>query len=171
MHHWISRSLSFSISIFLISAQVQAQSSSYLGVQRFSQSPGAEFVSGAEPGTVLMRVNLWGGIHKPGIHHIPVKTDLMSLLSYAGGPKAAALLDEVTIKREVGGSRKLIKVDVQELVQGVSHHHIELAPNDIVVVPEDEPWISNNTLTVVTFVSVIMSTILAASLIDRNQRN
>ena len=121
MKHLIRRIVSLGLSLFLVSGQVYAQSSSYLGIQKFNQSRGAEYVSGNQPGTVLMRVNLWGAVNRPGIHHIPIKTDLMSLVSYAGGPKNDALLDEVTIKREVGNTRKLIKVDVEELIQGVSH--------------------------------------------------
>lgn len=169
MKHLVRRIVSLGLSIFLVSGQVFAQSSSYLGVQKFDQSRGAEYVSGNQPGTVLMRVNLWGAVNRPGIHHIPIKTDLMSLVSYAGGPKNDALLDEVTIKREVGNTRKLIKVDVEELIQGVSHHHVELAPNDIVVIPQDEPLVDKDTLAVVTMISVIMSTILAAAFIDRAQ--
>ena len=30
---------------------------------------GSEFTSGAQTGSVLMRVNLWGAVGKPGIHH------------------------------------------------------------------------------------------------------
>ena len=146
-----------------------AQSSSYLGVQKLNQERGAEFISGNLPGTVMMRVNLWGAVNRPGIHNIPVKTDLMTLISYAGGPKDDALLDEVIIKREIGQTRKLIEVDVDELIQGVSHHHVELAPNDIVVIPNDEPLIDKDTLAVVTMISVIMSTVLAAAFIDRAQ--
>ncbi len=169
MKNQIRRLLSIGISIFLVSAQAFAQSSSYLGIQKFSQARGAEYVSGNQPGTVLMKVNLWGAVNRPGIHHIPVKTDLMSLVSYAGGPKNDALLDDVTIKREIGNTRKLIKVDVEELIQGVSHHHVELAPNDIIVIPQDEPLVDKDTLAVVTMISVIMSTILAAAFIDRAQ--
>lgn len=117
-----------------------------------------------------MRVNLWGAVNRPGIHHIPVKTDLMSLLSYAGGPTSKAMLEEVTIKREVGNTRKLITIDVEELIQGVSHHHVELAPNDVVVIQHNEPLIDKDTLSVVTMISVIMSTILTAAFIDRAQR-
>ncbi len=169
MKNCLRRIFVFSICLLFLRGQVFAQSSSYLGVQKFDQARGAEYVSGSQPGTVLMRVNLWGAVNKPGIHHIPVKTDLMALMSYAGGPAHDAILDEVTIKRESGNTRKLIKVDVEELIHGVSHHNVELAPNDIVVIPKDEPLIDKDTLAVVTMISVIMSTILAAAFIDKAQ--
>ena len=79
MGQFIKKVVSIGLSFFLVSAQAYGQSSSYLGIQKFNQSRGAEYVSGNQPGTVLMRVNLWGAVNRPGIHHIPIKTDLMSL--------------------------------------------------------------------------------------------
>lgn len=167
MHKTLKRTLCSLIASLLFSAQLHAQTRrDYLGLRHDSKQ-GAEFVSGAQPGTVLMKVNLWGAVNRPGIHHVPVRTDLMSLVSYAGGPTGKAILDEVTIKREVNNKRKLIKVDVEELIKGVSHHHVELAPNDIVVIPAQEPLISSDTLAIVGLVSIIMSTVLAAVYIDR----
>ena len=116
-----------------------------------------------------MKVNLWGAVNRPGIHHVPVRTDLMSLVSYAGGPTNLAMLDRVTIKRQVGNSRKLIKVDVEELIKGVSHHQVELAANDIIVIPADEALISQDTIALVTVISLVFTTILAGVYIDRAQ--
>ncbi|MEM7647183.1 MAG: SLBB domain-containing protein [Pseudomonadota bacterium] len=145
-----------------------AQTTGYLGIPKLTKQGGAEYVSGDSPGTVLMRVNLWGAVNRPGIHHVPVKTDLMALVSYAGGPSNKALLDEVTIKRQVGNTRKLIKVDVEELISGVSHHHVELAPNDIVVIPAKKPLIGNDTIVIVSLASVVISAILAITIIEQN---
>jgi len=168
MKNIIKRIIILPLCTLFFTSQVQAQTS-YLGTEKFKSVSGAEYTSGNQPGTVLMKVNLWGAVHRPGIHHIPIKSDLMSLVSYAGGPTRDALLDEVIIKRDIGKTRKLIKVDVEELIKGVSHHHIELAPNDIIVIENDEPLIDQDTLAVVAMISVIMSTILAAAYIDRAQ--
>lgn len=62
---------------------------------------GSEYVSGDHSHPVLMQINLWGGVTKPGIHYVPVDTDLITLLSYAGGPVEGAKLDKVVIKRKV----------------------------------------------------------------------
>ena len=77
----------------------------------------------------------------------------------------------MTIKREVGNTRKLITVDVEELIQGVSHHHVELAPNDIVVVPAAKPLIDKDTVTIITVISIVASTILAGALVVRAQND
>lgn len=157
----------------LISTQASAQygqNAGFLKDINFDKASGSEFISGNTPGTVLMKVNLWGGVNRPGIHHVPVKTDLMSLLSYAGGPNSKADLEDVTIKRDMGDKQELIEVNVDKLLSGSSHHRVELAPNDIVVVPQSEPLISQDTLGVIAIISVVISTAVAFSVIDRNNR-
>lgn len=165
------RIFSVLISTLLIHSQVHAQSSSYLGVGKYNDNlSGTEYTSGNQPGTVLMRVNLWGAVHRPGIHNIPVKTDLMTLISYAGGPKDKALLDDVVIKREIGNTRKVIEVDVEDLITGTSHHHVELAPNDIVVIPKDQPLLGDDAIGVLTVLTFLLSSVVAISVIDRNSK-
>ncbi|MCB0378623.1 MAG: hypothetical protein KDD33_09040 [Bdellovibrionales bacterium] len=134
------------------------------------KAAGAEYVSGNQPGTVLMKVNLWGAIQRPGIHHIPANTDLMTLISYAGGPQPQAKLSDVIIKRDTGKVRKRIDVDVQELISGVSHHQVALQPDDIVVIPSEKPLISTDTMAVVGLTSIIVSIVLAGVLIDRRTK-
>lgn len=166
----IRRQLTCLVCCSLISAQAYGQSASFLNNMTFDRASGAEFISGNQPGTVLMKVNLWGGVNRPGIHHVPVKTDLMSLMSYAGGPTHRANLDDVTIKRDMGNKQEVIEVDVEELLTGASHHHVELAPNDIIVVPESQPLVSQDTVAVIGIISVVISAAIAISVIDRNNR-
>lgn len=165
------RIFSVLISTLLIHSQVHAQSSSYLGVGKYNDNlSGTEYTSGNQPGTVLMRVNLWGAVLRPGIHNVPIKTDLMTLISYAGGPSDRALLDDVIIKREVGNSRKVLEVDVEELISGTSHHQVELAPNDIIVIPKDQPLLGGDSIAILTILTFILSSIVAVSTIDRNNK-
>lgn len=139
---------------------------SLLNTSYLSQTAGHDFVSGAQPGDVLMRVNLWGAVHKPGIHRIPSKTDLLTLMSYAGGPTDSAILDGITIKRKTGQSQKLIKVDLEDIVQGSSHYNLELAPEDVIIVPASKPLISSDTVAVVGVISLILTSILTVVIID-----
>ncbi len=48
---------------------------------------------------VLMNVNVWGFVQRPGQYMIPINTDLVSLISFAGGPKDGANLTKVMIIR------------------------------------------------------------------------
>lgn len=131
---------------------------------------GNEFYSGYEPGAVLMKVNLWGAVHKPGIHHVPSKTNLVTLLSYAGGPTQKAILDEVIIKREQGKTSKRIKVDVDQLLDEASHHNIPLEPNDVIMIRSKEPLLSSDTVVLVGVIGTIV-TIIATSIIIKDSSN
>jgi len=132
-----------------------------LGAER-----GNEFISGARKGSVLMRVNIWGAVGKPGIHHVPAKTNLINLLSYAGGPSKNAILDQVLIKRATSTSKKNITVDVQELIEGANATNIPLEPNDIIVVNAEKPWVSQNTAVLIGVISTIFTIVATGFIID-----
>jgi len=48
---------------------------------------------------ILMNVNVWGFVRKPGQYVVPRHTDLISLISFAGGPIKGANLEKVKIIR------------------------------------------------------------------------
>ncbi|MCC6138416.1 MAG: SLBB domain-containing protein [Bdellovibrionaceae bacterium] len=127
---------------------------------------GNEYISGQEPGIVMMKVNLWGAVRRPGIHHIPVKTNLIELMSFAGGPTDTALIDSITIKRNLGVEQKRINIDLSEIIHDQKHYDLVLKPDDIVLVPASQPWISQNMFLLTMVVSVVASTILSVKLID-----
>ena len=131
---------------------------------------GSEFISGRRKGAVLMKVNLWGAVRRPGIHHVPVRTDLVNLLSYAGGPTSEALLSDVVIKRKTGGQEKRIEVDLNDIISGSNTNYYSLEANDIIVVPEEKMWINNNTVVVVGVISTVLTMSLTAIYIS-NQGN
>lgn len=160
-----TQSLAFAGTKDLVSSFESLQNESF---SRFSS--GSEFMSGQEPGTVMMKVNLWGAVRKPGIHHIPVKTDLVALMSFAGGPNDNAIIDEITIKRQQGNKQTKINVDLSQLIHGEYNNNLTLQPDDIIVVPADEPWISQNTFTLAIFASTLASIILSAVIIDKNTK-
>ena len=124
-------------------------------------SSGSEYVSGNYPGAILMPVNLWGSIGKPGIHHIPTQTDLLTLLSLAGGTMSDAELGEVLIKRRAGPTEQVLKVNVQDMLETVGAKIPVLEANDIVVIPRQKPVISNNTVNTISFIASLMGIILA----------
>lgn len=169
----LKRALTF-LSLLMMSAQpVYANNLSSFSLMNKidGRASGNEYFSGNQPGTILMKVNLWGAVLKPGIHHVPTKTNLITLLSYAGGPNDKALLDEVVIKREQGGKSKRIRVDVQQLLNEASHHTVTLEPNDIVMIPSDKPTISNDTVVVISVIGSIVGIILTGIIIHNSSSN
>lgn len=123
---------------------------------------GSEFVSGNYPGAILMQVNLWGSIGKPGIHHVPVRTDLVTLLSLAGGTQADADLDRITIKRRISDREELLRIDGEKLLTETGMKSPQLEPNDIIVIPRSKPTIHPNTVATVGFVGSILGIVLAS---------
>lgn len=49
---------------------------------------------------ILIKVNIWGYVRKPGQYLVPRHTDLISLISFAGGPLDGANLEEVRLLQE-----------------------------------------------------------------------
>lgn len=158
-----TQSLAFAGTRDLVSSFESLQSESF---NRFTA--GAEFMAGQEAGTVMMKVNLWGAVRKPGIYHVPVKTDFVALMSFAGGPNDNAIIEDIIIKRQQGNKQTRINVDLSQLIHGEYNGNLTLQPDDIIVVPASEPWISQNTFTVAIFASTIATIILSAVLIDKN---
>ena len=60
---------------------------------------GAQYFLG-DRDEILMNVNVWGYVLKPGQYLVPRHTDLITLISFAGGPREGANLGEVKIIRE-----------------------------------------------------------------------
>ncbi|MEK7728579.1 MAG: SLBB domain-containing protein [candidate division KSB1 bacterium] len=59
---------------------------------------GAQYFLGDED-ELLMRVNIWGFVRKPGQYMVPTDTDLISLISFAGGPVEQAKVKAIKIVR------------------------------------------------------------------------
>lgn len=59
---------------------------------------GAQYFLGAAD-ELIMRVNIWGFVRKPGQYMVPTDTDLISLMSFAGGPIEQAKIKSIKIVR------------------------------------------------------------------------
>ncbi len=59
---------------------------------------GAQYFLGDQD-ELLMRVNIWGFVRKPGQYMVPTDTDLISLLSFAGGPVEQAKVKAIRVVR------------------------------------------------------------------------
>ena len=86
---------------------------------------------------VLMPVNVWGFVGKPGQYMVPYGTDLVALLSYAGGPLEEAKIKKIRVVR--GGSQgkegEVIVVDVKDFIDNANGKIIPvLKPGDTIVV-------------------------------------
>jgi hypothetical protein len=128
---------------------------------------GAEFISGDFPGAVMMKVNIWGAVQRPGIHYVPAKTDLVTMLSYAGGPGDRARLGDVSIRRTVGGRQTLIDVDVEDILDDPKAAIPTLEANDTIVIPKSTSLFSENTMQLITVVAGLLSISLGSLILKK----
>jgi len=65
----------------------------------------------SKSGEITMPINLWGYVKNPGRYEVPISTDLVQLISYAGGPLADADLGSVKITRIIQRDNQIRKVE------------------------------------------------------------
>jgi protein involved in polysaccharide export with SLBB domain len=115
----------------------------------------------AKPSELSMQVNIWGFVRNPGRYEVPTSTDLIRLLSYAGGPSQDATLDNVRVTRgayQPGGGRREFELDLQKLA--------EIDPADLVLYPDDTIYVDYSSWTnvrdifaVVTVLAIVTSAV------------
>jgi hypothetical protein len=128
MHRWRLFTL---LLLALLAAALHAQQS-----LPAEQPRAAQYFLGNQD-QVLMAVNVWGFVYKPGQYMVPYETDLISLLSFAGGPREEARIKNIKLVRPGSGEAKaqVIEIDVKEyLERGTLSEIPVLRPGDTVVV-------------------------------------
>ena len=120
---------------------------------------------------VLIDVNLWGQVGKPGKYFVPYTTDLISLISIAGGPSNQAKLDEVRIVRyaqkDTTVIEKIARVNITRFIEYGEQSHIPpLIRGDTVIVPGDALSVFQTFVQVVSNVSVILNTFFLIAIMN-----
>lgn len=92
----------------------------------------AQYILG-DKDVLLITVNLWGHVQKPGIYSIPSNFTLIELMSSAGGPLKTARLNDIRIIRK---NQEVITVDVEAFIKNGNADLIpQLEPGDTIIVP------------------------------------
>jgi len=111
------------------------------GLQLYSQESGgissraSQYYLGSED-ELLIPVNVWGFVQKPGQYMVPSNTDLVSLLSYAGGPAEDANISNIRIIRnDPRRGNDVWKVNVKRFIETGDERLIpSLKPGDTILV-------------------------------------
>lgn len=81
-------------------------------------------------------VHIWGQVANPGLYSVPDGTDLVSLISLAGGPTDDAKLTEVILVRGESSRMTSFAVNLQGVMSSGARESIPiLEPGDTVIVP------------------------------------
>lgn len=85
---------------------------------------------------IVVPINIWGFVKNPGQYMVPNNTDLISLLSYAGGPVEGAKVSKIRIVRsDQQIKNKVLTINVRKYLETGDTRLIPLLkPGDTVVV-------------------------------------
>jgi hypothetical protein len=116
----------------------------------------------AKPGELTMQVNIWGLVNHPGRYEVSIATDLVQLVSYAGGPAADADLSSVRLTRflktEGGVTKSELLVDLDKLYR-VNDASLILQPGDTIVFDRSSWANIRDLISVVTSAAVVTATV------------
>lgn len=116
----------------------------------------------AKPGELTMQINVWGFVQKPGRYEVASSTDLIQLISLAGGPAEYANMDEVRISRLQSSDETLMWTDflvnLTDL-EKLGKQDVTLRPGDTIVV-DHTMWLTIRDLfSVITTAAIITTAI------------
>ncbi len=110
----------------------------------------------------LMPVRVLGAVQRAGMYHISPATDLLTLLSLAGGTLENANLESVKIKRITKGNESVIEIDLEDMVEDVNEVSPLLQDGDTVLIPNQKKIFSDNfmqTFALITGLATIFGTL------------
>jgi hypothetical protein len=115
----------------------------------------------SKPGEITMSINLWGHVRNPGRYEVPISTDIIQLLSYAGGPMAHADLGSVKVARVVRREDAIRTVEFNvnlDRLDKLDDKARDLEPNDTVFI-EPSPFGWEQAFTVLTTLAIVATAI------------
>jgi protein involved in polysaccharide export with SLBB domain len=120
--------------ILILSQQIWAQGFDNLSntpaTSQFSDKP-AQYILGSGD-ILLVNVNLWGHVQRPGIYSVPSSYTIIDLISSAGGPLNTARLSDVRIVRK---DQEVIKVDIEKYLKSGDNTLLPvIQPGDTIIV-------------------------------------
>lgn len=132
-----------------------------------SYNPGAVYqYSGSLTGTEQLKIRtyIWGQVRNPGLYIVPDDTDLLTLISSAGGPTENAKLSKIRIIRSTIEGEKVINVDLKEYLETGQIELIPiLKPGDTVVVSGSTYYAFTKAVNWLSQIAVILSVYVAIS--------
>lgn len=139
---------------------------------KYNVSSASEFIFESYPNQELIPIRLLGAIKNAGLYHIPADMKLITLLSLAGGTTSEADLenilignDQQTMTAKNGIEKKSLTVNLEETLKNGAKADYTLVPNDIILIKNKAPLISNDSFRVVTIMSVLLTSLLTAIII------
>lgn len=132
---------------------------------RSCESCGSEFSVGDVPKSVLVKVKLIGAVWKAGIFNVPRGTDVLSLITSAGGLTSTASGD-IVIKRRTGKEFVVLDYDIGDLVEDTDQPPPELKGEDVIYVPHNQLTVSENVMKLFYLATLVLGIVSTSILIS-----
>jgi SLBB domain len=153
---FISLLIIFSLGLI---AQNEGSSSGFNSASIYLYS---DTLTGAEQ--LKIKTYIWGQVRKPGLYIVPDNTDLLTLISSAGGPTENAKLSKVRIVRSLAEGEKIIWVDLKKYVESGDEELIPmLQPGDTVLVSGSTYYAFTKAVAWISQIAVILSVYVSIS--------
>ncbi len=137
------------------------------GVQIGNYNPASIYqFSGTLSGTEQLKIRtyIWGQVRKPGLYIVPDNTDLLTLMSSAGGPTENAKLSKIRIIRSTETNEEIIWVDIKEYLETGDTDIIPiLMPGDTVVVSGSTYYAFTKVVDWLSEIAIILSVYVAVN--------
>lgn len=129
----------------------------------------SEYSLGDLPKSVLISIKLSGAVGRSGLFNVPRGTDLLTLLTSAGGV-AANSQNRVVIKRREGKGFILLDYDLDDILHETDEAVPIVMQGDVVMVPHSRPILSENLFRVLALISSVAGLALTGFvLLDRTK--
>ena len=133
--------------------------------QQMLQQPNraAQYILGSGD-VLLVTVNLWGHVLKPGIYSVPSSYTLIDLISSAGGPLSTARLNDVRIVRK---NQEVLKVDIEKFLKtGDISSLPSLQPGDTIIVSGSIQDVFTKMVAIFRDLAIIVNVFVLASRVN-----
>jgi hypothetical protein len=145
---------------------------------KYNVSSSSEYIFESYPNQELIPIRLLGAIKNAGLYHIPANMKLTTLLALAGGTTPEADLEKIiigndqqSIHNSKGEEKESLKINLEDTLEGGARKDYTLVANDIVLIKDKSPIVSNDAFRTISIVSVILTSILTAIVIkDRYKK-
>lgn len=111
---------------------------------------------GADKG-LQINVQIWGQVLRPGMYSVPKTTDVMGLVSFAGGPTENANIGKVKLIR-TNPDPEVVEINLNDYTKKAK---IELnpilKPGDTIIIPENRGRKFSKTIQMVSQIAIIIN--------------
>jgi len=138
---------------------------SYTLTDDMIEARASEYVMRRFPGEHLIPVRILSGVRNPGTYYLPEGTDLITAVALSGGLTPTANPEKLHWNQ--WSSQKSAILDLGDAVAEPQKQNPKLGANDVLMIDETKPWISNNTVLLISILTGVLSIALSAKALTK----